>query len=51
MNNNNQKIYNLKKLINQLLDYLKYIYETEDIKFLNLIYPTLQILINKELNE
>jgi len=41
--NPNQKITELKKIIKTLMDYLKYIYENQDLKFINLVYPTLEL--------
>jgi len=43
--NPNQKIIELKKIIKTLINYLKYVYQTQDLKFINLIYPTLELSI------
>lgn len=43
--NPNQKIIELKKIIKTLINYLKYMYQTQDLKFINLIYPALELSI------
>ena len=43
--NPNQKIIELKKIIKTLMDYLKYAHEEQDLKFINLVLPTLELSI------
>ena len=44
--NPNQKIIELKKIIKTLMDYLKYAHKFQDLKFINLVLPTLELSIN-----